>query len=89
MRTTLTIEPAVAERLQSLMQHEGGTFKRLVNEALREGLNVLERGRNVKRARFTVDPHNFGLKAGIDPDKIGQFADDLEDQAIAARMREQ
>ncbi|HXJ39929.1 MAG TPA: hypothetical protein VNH18_11680 [Bryobacteraceae bacterium] len=88
MRTTLTIEPAVAERIRRLLQDDTRTLKSLVNEALREGLRVIESERKTTPHRFTVEAHSFGLRPGIDPDKIGQFADDLEDAAIAARLRE-
>lgn len=40
MRTTLTLEPDVAARLQRLSR--GGRFKDVVNEALRRGLERME-----------------------------------------------
>ena len=98
MRTTLTIEPAVAERLRKLLIETptgiktgrgsaGPTFKGIVNEALRQGLRVMETSAK-QRSRFVVEPHNFGgLNPGIDPTKLGQSADDLENEAILAGLQ--
>jgi hypothetical protein len=87
MRTTLTIEPAIAEKLRKLVVTRERTLKALVNDALREGLRVLESERKAKRPRFRVEPHDFGgLNPGIDPAKIGQFADEQEDAALVARL---
>ncbi len=38
MRTTLTLDPDVAVRLEELMRQNGGSFKSTVNEVLRRGL---------------------------------------------------
>jgi hypothetical protein len=38
MRTTLTLEPDVAALLQRVRRTQGGSFKTVVNNALREGL---------------------------------------------------
>lgn len=90
MRTTLTIEPAVAERLRRLLADGDRTLKSLINDALREGLRVIESGSRTKHPRFRVQPHDFGcLRPGIDPAKISQFANDPEDEALVARMRSQ
>ena len=85
MRTTLTLDQAVAERVRQRMNSEGGTLKSVINDALREGLRVLEHGKP-SPPKFVVKPHAFGLRPGIDPDKIGQYADDLEDEEILAKM---
>ena len=89
MRTTFTIESAVAERLQKILAKEETTLNSLVNRVLREGLSVIETDSKSKKPyRFVVTPHDFGgLKPGIDPNRIGQWADDLEDQEIVARLR--
>ena len=42
MRTTLTLDPDVALLLERLCQERQVPFKRLVNQALREGLRQLE-----------------------------------------------
>lgn len=38
MRTTLTLDPDVAALLKRVRHTQGGTFKTVVNDALREGL---------------------------------------------------
>jgi hypothetical protein len=42
MRTTLTIEPDVARRLERLQKDRDASFKSIVNEALRLGLDALD-----------------------------------------------
>ncbi len=79
MRTTLTLEPDVAQKLKARVAEERITFKRAVNEALREGL----RARPQKRRKpFRVEPFSLGLRPGIDPHKLNQLADELETQAM-------
>jgi len=75
MRTTLTLEPDVAEKLRLRMSREKISFKRAVNEALRAGLGKPERKPKVK---FKVEPFPCGLKPGIDPNKLGQLLDEME-----------
>ena len=86
MRTTLTIEPAVAQQIRRRMRSQGLTLKLVVNEALREGLRVLEASQTKRRPRFKVEAHAFGFRPGIDLDRISRFADDVEDEEIAARL---
>jgi hypothetical protein len=52
MRTTLTLDDDVAVRLERL-RREGRTLKDAVNEALRAGLDALERSPVVERDRYT------------------------------------
>lgn len=87
MRTTLTLEPAVAERINRIVGAGGRSMKDVVNEALREGLKTLEKTSARRRVPFTVEAHDFGVRPGIDPDTIGRFADDVQDEAIANRLR--
>ena len=42
MRTTLTLDPDVAARLERLQRARGQPFKVVVNEALREGLKQIQ-----------------------------------------------
>ena len=43
MRTTLTLEPDVARRLERVQKERDSSFKAIVNEALRLGLDQLDR----------------------------------------------
>ena len=76
MRTTLTLEPDVAQQLRRQIADKRLPLKRIVNDALRAGLS--QTSKREKVARFTVEPHSFGFKPGIDRDKLGQLLDELE-----------
>jgi hypothetical protein len=78
MRTTLTIDPAVAQQLRALMRKQKITLKTAINEALREGIPRIG-GRSGDRKPFEVVPFPLGLRSGIDPDKISQYADEMYD----------
>ncbi len=78
MRTTLTLDPDVAQRLKARMAEEGLSLKQAVNEALRAGLGRDSRQEPVK---FRVEPHPCLFRPGIDLDKLNQLADELEAEA--------
>jgi hypothetical protein len=83
MRTTLTLEPDVAEKLRQRMSREQISLKRAVNEALRAGLTKAESRPKVK---FKVEPFPCGLKPGIDPNKLGQLLDELEVEEFRRKL---
>jgi hypothetical protein len=85
MRTTLTLDRDVAERLRQEMRRSGKSMKTSVNEALRRGLGL--GGRAPRAPRFAVDPHAFGFKPGLDLDRLNQLADELEAEEVARRLR--
>jgi len=90
MRTTLTIEPSVAARINRLVKEEGRTMKSVINDALRAGLKSLENAPKARQKPFVVEPFNLGLLQGdyaAYEGKFGQLADVLEDEEIIARMR--
>lgn len=76
MRTTLTLDADVAERLTSEVRRTGRSLKSVVNEAIRQGLGLS--GRQPRAPRFTVKPHALGLRPGVDPDRLNQLVDELE-----------
>jgi len=86
MRTTLTIEPAIAQEIRKRMAERNVTLKALINEALREGLMAMAGKPKKKDYRFKIKPHDFAFRPGIDLDKLNQFADDLEDEERVAKM---
>lgn len=51
MRTTLTLDPDVAVQLERIRRRRGVPLKRLVNEALREGLSRLDEPTSTERFR--------------------------------------
>ena len=85
MRTTLTLDRDVAERLRSEDRRTGKSLKAAVNEALRLGLALS--GKPPRAPRFEVQPHPFGFKPGIDLDRLNQLADELEVEEAARRLR--
>ena len=76
MRTTLTIEPDVAQKIRQRMAEKKISLKRVVNDALRDGLAKSNKKEKVKP--FKVEPHSFQFKPGIDRDKLNQLNDELE-----------
>lgn len=85
MRTTLTLDPDVAKLIEDAAAEQRKPVKQVVNEALRRGLGPRERGREPKPYR--VRPHRTSLMPGIDAESFNQLADELEDEAVAAKMR--
>ena len=55
MRTTLTLDADVAALLSRLLRVRKTTLKQLVNDALRQGLQLLSAPRP-KRRRFVIEP---------------------------------
>jgi ribbon-helix-helix CopG family protein len=83
MRTTLTLDADVAERVQQRMRRTGKGLKAIVNEALRLGLGLA--GKPVAPPRFSVRPHRFGFKPGVDLDRLNQLVDEIEAGAVARK----
>jgi hypothetical protein len=84
MRTTLTLEPDVAARLKKRAQRDQVPFKRVVNDAIRAGLDAAEKG--TKRPKYRVRPMALGIKPGIDMDKINQVLDEMEVEAFRRKL---
>jgi len=83
MRTTLTLDADVAERLARETRRTGRSLKAVVNDAIRLGLGLVRK--RPRGARFAVEPHAFGLRPGIDPDRLNQLVDELEVEELARR----
>ena len=83
MRTTLTLDPDVAQKLKARTSEEKSTLKEVVNQALRRGLSAPDRGR---KKPFRVTPHSMGIRPGIDIHKLTQLADELETQEFVRRL---
>lgn len=70
MRTTMTLEKDVAARLEQVARKRRQSFKAIVNEALRAGLDVLDKPAGI-RARFQTAGFDLG------PSLVGSL-DDVE-----------
>lgn len=84
MRTTLTLDPDVAERVRREVHRRGTTTKELINDALRAGLAMA--GKPVRPKPFRVKPHSFGFRPGVDLDRLNQLSDELESEEFARRQ---
>jgi hypothetical protein len=82
MRTTLTIDDDLAGLLKHRAREQGIPFKEALNRAIRTGLGEAAKPHRGKAPK-TV-PHSFGFRPGIDLDRLGQLADELEAEAFTA-----
>lgn len=84
MRTTLTIEPDLAEALRRKAHRGRKSFKQVVNETLRAG--IASQAAPPAR-RYRVKPVSLGgVAAGVDLDRALRLADALEDDALARKL---
>ena len=85
MRTTLTLDDDVAGLLKQRARQAGVPFKEIVNRTIRAGLGEPADRSQRPRPRKTIS-HSFGFLPGIDMDKLGQLADELESESYAATI---
>ncbi len=76
MRTTLTIGDEVDTRLRTIAEKQNRSYKDVVNEALSAGLNQMEVSEPA--VEYKVRVVDFGLKNGIDENKLNQLYDEIE-----------
>jgi hypothetical protein len=76
MRTTLTLDEDVAAKLKAEVRRRGLSFKEVVNETLRAGLETHRESAQV--APFKVKARALGRKPGLDYDNIGELLERLE-----------
>jgi hypothetical protein len=86
MRTTLTLDDDLAGLLKQRAHELGVPFKEAVNRTLRAGLGELVTARPHPAPK--VISHSFGFRPGIDLDKLGQLADELEAEAYADKLHD-
>jgi predicted transcriptional regulator len=86
MRTTVTLDDDVAERLERLAHRRRATFKETLNAVLRRGLAAQGAA---KEEEFVVEPFDTGLAPGVDPLRLNQLVDELaiEDFTGGGRSR--
>jgi hypothetical protein len=84
MRTTLTIDDAIARALKDLAHRSNKPFKQVVNETLRAGLSAPA----ARSRRYRVKPAALGgVAPGVNLDKALALADAIEDRELVAKMR--
>ncbi|MDP3069223.1 MAG: hypothetical protein Q8N18_02995 [Opitutaceae bacterium] len=85
MRTTVTLDPDVAQLLRHATHGSQQNFKAALNDGLRRGLAHLAPASAAKP--FVVKARPMGLRTGLDPTRLHDLADDLEAEAFAATTR--
>jgi len=84
IRTTMTLEPDVAEALKRRARRTGQPFRRNVNEVIRLGL-LAEKTPPSKAYR--IKPVSLGgVALGIDLHRSLRLSDALEDEAQARKL---
>jgi hypothetical protein len=84
MRTTLTIDPEIADRIKQEAALGKRSLKAIVNDALRKGLGL----EPVKRVKaYRVKAHSSGFVAGVDPGRLNQLVDELEANQFITQQR--
>jgi hypothetical protein len=76
MRTTLTIDDDVLDKAKAVAAKLNVPFRRVVNEALRTGLQAVEGPPRIRPYRTC--PHKMGLKAGRNLDNIQALLSQIE-----------
>ena len=85
MRTTRTLDPDVAERLDRVYQRSGKGLDTTINEILRAGLEVAEKP--AAPAPFRIRSCVDGVRPGIEPDKMHHLLDELDAEGFARTHR--
>lgn len=83
IRTTVTLDPDVAEQLKALARRRNLSFKEALNNAVRVGL-AAERGGS---RPFHTPTWPMGVRPGVDLTHALQMAADLEDEEIIRKLR--
>ena len=83
MRTTVTLDPDVADKLQRLAHARRASFKETLNDVLRRGLTGQSSVASSKP--FRVRAHASGFRPGVDPQRLNQLVDQLAAEEAAAR----
>ena len=79
MRTTITLDPDVDALVRRFMRRRGLSFKKAVNEAIRQGLG------DGPREPFRTPTFDMG-PAFVPLDKALRLAGELEDEELARRL---
>ena len=76
MRTTLAIDDDVLDRARSVAQRLHTPFRRVVNEALRAGLQKVEGPAKIRP--YHTRPRKLGLRTGRSLDNIQELLAQIE-----------
>jgi hypothetical protein len=82
----MTLDDDLAKLLKQRARELGIPFKQAVNPTIRAGMGQATATRP-HPAPKTIS-HSFGFRPGIDLDKLGQLADELEAEAVAEKIHD-
>jgi hypothetical protein len=85
VRTTLTLDDDVAHRLIELTRLSGASFKQVVNDMLRAGLQGSEKPVE-PLPPFRVTLKAAGFRSGVDVRRLNQLNDELENERLLDQM---
>ena len=78
MKTTVSLDADVEQRLREAMHRQGKSFKETLNDALRRGLGIAQQP-------FEVKSRPLRLRPGLDPARLSDLDDDLEIEAFVSK----
>ena len=73
IRTTLTLDEDVYERLQEESRSRGLPFKQTLNEVIRVVLHA-----KIPKRTMTIETFDMGALPGLDYDNIGELLEQIE-----------
>ena len=85
MRTTLTLDPDVAQLVEDAARRGHTSKKWVVNDALRRALSASP----AHRKPYSLPVHEAVLQPGFDSACFNRLADELDDEAIPADQQRQ
>jgi hypothetical protein len=85
MRTTLTLDDDVADQLRERSRATSTSFKEVVNDAIRAGLQANSRPGSPGPA-FQVLPRPGSFRPGIDMRHLNRLSDELETEAFVEHL---
>lgn len=87
MRTTLTLDDAIAQALRERMAASGKPFRQVVNETLQAGLAASQQ--RAPARPYRLEPSALGgPRPGIDLTRTLALAAALEDEELQRKLRE-
>lgn len=82
VRTTVTLDPDTREILRQRMERHGVSFKRALNDAVRESVSVPEDSKPFRTPTFSLG------EPLVDLTHANRLADELEDEEVIRRIGE-
>ena len=81
MRTTVTLDEDVAQQIDQRMRERGASFKSVVNELLRRGLQASDDPEPYSSPTFRL-----GVRPDVDIDKALALASAMDDEEVARKL---